>query len=336
MSNGISPRGWRMNSTRSRRLSLDQWRSSTTSTSGRRRAASSIVDRQAAKTAARSASSTSPAPIVAASRSAVRSAASSPESDSHRRIPLRSASGGRSPGSSSRSRSNVRIGQNVRRWPYGRHWAIATCTPGRFRWRRSVNSSSRRDLPTPGGAITLTRNGRRSSNARLATRSSWARSAPRPMSGVRRAGRRVERPRSSLAATGWALPLAATSVGGRNAKASRAALAVRSATTIAHGSAACWSRAATFTASPVTRKSPAPASRLATTSPLFTPSRIGRRSPSAGSARTRSRSSRAAASARSASSPCAVGRPKTAIKASPMNFSIVPPWLSTTSRPIAK
>ena len=34
------------------------------------------------------------------------------------------------PGSSRSSRSSVRIGQNVSRWPYGRHWAIATCTSG--------------------------------------------------------------------------------------------------------------------------------------------------------------------------------------------------------------
>lgn len=50
------------------------------------------------------------------------------------------------------------------------------------------------------------------------------------------------------------------------------------------GSAACCSRAATLTASPVTRNSPAPGSRVATTSPVFTPMRMGRRRPSLGSA----------------------------------------------------
>ena len=42
--------------------------------------------------------------------------------------------------------------------------------------------------------------------------------------------------------------------------------------------------------------------------------------------------SSAARTARSASSSCARGRPKTAITASPMNFSTVPPWRSTAIR----
>jgi hypothetical protein len=42
-----------------------------------------------------------------------------------------------------------------------------------------------------------------------------------------------------------------------------------------------------------------------------------------------SRISSAARTARSASSSCTAGTPKTAITASPMNFSTVPPWYST-------
>ena len=47
---------------------------------------------------------------------------------------------------------------------------------------------------------------------------------------------------------------------------------------------------------------------------------------------SRSRISATARTARRASSSCATGMPKTAIAASPMNFSIVPPWRSTISR----
>ena len=87
------------------------------------------------------------------------------------------------------------------------------------------------------------------------------------------------------------------------------------------GWAACSSRAATLTASPVARRSAVPV----TTSPVLTPMRgPGRRAP--GSA---SRISTAARSARSASSSCTTGTPNTAITASPMNFSTLPPWRST-------
>ncbi len=86
------------------------------------------------------------------------------------------------------------------------------------------------------------------------------------------------------------------------------------------GCAACSSRAAMLTASPVARRSSVPV----ITSPVMTPMRPSR--PSAGSA---SRISAAARTARSASSSCSSGTPNTAITASPMNFSTVPPWCST-------
>src|SRR5437867_10575649 len=77
----------------------------------------------------------------------------------------------------------------------------------------------------------------------------------------------------------------------------------------------------------------AAASRAATTSPVFTPMRRSSAAVS-GSAATRWRNISAAARARSASSPWACGIPKTAITASPMNFSSVPPCSATTSRAI--
>jgi hypothetical protein len=48
------------------------------------------------------------------------------------------------------------------------------------------------------------------------------------------------------------------------------------------------------------------------------------------------RSSAAARTARRASSSCTVGTPKTAITASPMNFSTVPPCRSTIAFAVSK
>jgi hypothetical protein len=93
-------------------------------------------------------------------------------------------------------------------------------------------------------------------------------------------------------------------------------------TSTSPGSAACSNRAATLTASPVASRSSVPVS----TSPVLTPIRPS--TPSSGNA---SRISTAARHALSASSSCATGTPNTAITASPMNFSTVPPCDSTIS-----
>ena len=83
------------------------------------------------------------------------------------------------------------------------------------------------------------------------------------------------------------------------------------------GSAACWRRAATFTASPVANVESVDS---VTTSPDSTPIRAGMS--------TVSRIPSAALMARSASSSCACGTPNAAMTASPANFSTVPPWFS--------
>ena len=98
------------------------------------------------------------------------------------------------------------------------------------------------------------------------------------------------------------------------------------------GLAACSRRAATFTASPVTSVWPV-AGSPATTSPVLIPVRVRMRTPrflsnSSLSFASRSRISMAARTARSASSSCKTGMPNTAMTASPMNFSTVPPWAS--------
>ncbi len=93
--------------------------------------------------------------------------------------------------------------------------------------------------------------------------------------------------------------------------------------------AACSSRAATFTASPVTKPCPWDGSP-AITSPVLTPVRTRSRTPKRNSSCSLSSSrpvciSAAARTARNASSSRTEGTPKTAITASPMNFSTVPP-----------
>ena len=94
--------------------------------------------------------------------------------------------------------------------------------------------------------------------------------------------------------------------------------------------AACSRRAAVLTGSPVTSRWPAVGSP-ATTSPVWTPVRFASRTPHVAlqlvvEPLQRARMLAAARTARSASSSWTVGSPKTAMMASPMNFSMVPPW----------
>ncbi len=110
--------------------------------------------------------------------------------------------------------------------------------------------------------------------------------------------------------------------------ASRTSALVSAPMSVSPGAAACSSRAATLTASPVTSVSPSPPT---TTSPVFTPIRAS--SPCSAIA---ARISDAARTARSASSSCDTGIPKTAMTASPTNFSTVPPWRSMICRRSSK
>ena len=88
-----------------------------------------------------------------------------------------------------------------------------------------------------------------------------------------------------------------------------------------------------FIASPMSGV-PSPGTR---TSPVVTPIRAanGKGEDAASSAR-RAWISTPARTARRASSSWATGRPKTALTASPMNFSTLPPWRSTAPRAAAK
>ena len=140
------------------------------------------------------------------------------------------------------------------------------------------------------------------------------------------------------AGTGSVFPFAFTASIRSTVTASRTSANVSSPSRISPGDAACSSRAATFTASPVAIVwSPAPT----TTSPVFTPIRQASvipwsRSRSSFNVVSADRMSAAARTALSASSSWTWGTPKTAMTASPMNFSTVPPWRSIAACMAAK
>ena len=102
-------------------------------------------------------------------------------------------------------------------------------------------------------------------------------------------------------------PLASTASASWTSEA-RQARAARSPTSTSPGAAACWRRAAAFTASPVTDRSSPPSS--ARTSPVSIPTRTAR---SWSMDATRSVRASAAATARSGSSPWTRGTPNTAM-----------------------
>ena len=112
---------------------------------------------------------------------------------------------------------------------------------------------------------------------------------------------------------------------------------VASPTYTVPGGALDWTRDAVLTRSPATM--PCPSAPIVTAaSPVSTPARARSSwaptsSPSAVTAETRSSAAR---TARSASSSVAVGVPHTAMTASPMNFSTVPPYTPMIRRQMSK
>ena len=129
--------------------------------------------------------------------------------------------------------------------------------------------------------------------------------------------------------TGSSLPLSSCVPADAYAMDASDARFVDSPTSTVPGSAADWMRAAVLTMSPATMPCPS-APMVTAASPVRTPARAASSgaptsSPSVDTAATRSSAAR---TARSASSSVAVGVPHTAMTASPMNFSTVPPYSS--------
>ena len=176
-------------------------------------------------------------------------------------------------------------------------------------------------MPTPASPTTVTNSQRVCDIARSHASTISASSASRPTNrDVWDRSGASSTERSRYAGTVSDFPFNVSKSTGSVTTAARTSACVASPISTSPGAAACSKRAATFTASPVASRSDVPV----TTSPVFTP--IRPRIPSSGNA---SRISTAARQARNASSSCAAGIPKTAMTASPMNFSTVPPCAST-------
>ena len=178
----------------------------------------------------------------------------------------------------------------------------------------------------------------RSSTATSNAAFSVSSSTSRPTSGASRRRATPAAPSitasSDQASTAAVLPLTVSGSRGSTTAALATSLRVASPSRISLGRAACSSRLATLTASPVTNVWPADGSP-ATTSPVLIPVRIWivtLQSRSSSSFRRAStwRISTAARTARSASSSFRRGTPNTAMTASPMNFSTAPPCRRST------
>ena len=166
--------------------------------------------------------------------------------------------------------------------------------------------------------------------------------APCPTSGVvcvrvtSRAEPRARARSGRKIASGSALPFTATGSSGSYSNTRSVCRYVCSDTATPSTGAAPCRRDAVFTTSPVTIPSPSSgrAPSATTASPVLIPTRTC--NAEAGSASfsspIASRIRSPARTARSASSSCATGAPNTAITASPMNFSTVPPYRSISSR----
>ena len=194
------------------------------------------------------------------------------------------------------------------------------------------NSQASRDFPMPPIPTTETRLPRRSSaeawKSSLTSRSSRS----RPTNGGSRPADFEMPPRSPTtrtarhSGTGSVFPLSVCVPASSKTIAASAVRFVVSPTKTEPGSAADWIREAVLTRSPATMPWPS-APSVTAASPVSTPARARRPAAptSAPSAPTASRRSSAARTARSGSSSCATGAPQTAMTASPMNFSTVPP-----------
>ena len=194
------------------------------------------------------------------------------------------------------------------------------------------NSQARRDLPIPAMPTTESRCALPSSAD--AWKSSFAirNSRSRLTKGGSRPAARSAPPRPAVTRTarhrrsGSDLPLTSCAPASSNPIAASAARCVASPTSTPPGGASDCTREAVLTRSPATI--PCPWAPIVTAaSPVITPARAatGVSSASPFIAATAATSSSAARTASSASCSWATGAPHTAITASPMNFSTVPP-----------
>ena len=185
----------------------------------------------------------------------------------------------------------------------------------------------------PGTPTIVTSSTEPCSRTRASASTSWSTSRSRPTRGVLDSGVRSTPKRALACATsqtgsGASFPFASTSVCARYSIVSAVARYVVSPTRIPFTGAADCRRAAVLTTSPAAIPSPASgrAARLTSASPVFTAIRTC----SSPSSAIQSRIASAARTARSGSSSRVTGAPNSAITASPMNFSTVPPQRSNS------
>ncbi len=260
---------------------------------------------------------------------------------------------GSSASTPSQERTRSRNGQYVIDSPYETHFPSSQ--RGRPRGAGPSSNTPRNSerslvFPMPGSPVMNTIAPVPSSAARASSRTS-ASSRSRPTTGAWTPSiPRVETGDANGATTGLAatepdFPFSSRSRDGPHSKIGSTRAAVPSPTRIVPGSASAWSRAATFTASPIapySTREPAPTAPT-TTGPDSTPTRTPnpsipqlRRTSSANSPIS-STIRNPARRARSGSSSCATGAPKSASTPSPARSLIVPPNASTapTIRPTA-
>ena len=191
----------------------------------------------------------------------------------------------------------------------------------------------------PASPMTVTRLGLRSlttpSKMRRRTADSWTRPTMGTASRMRSPGL-VRALIASHPRTGALLPFATSGSTSRYSTRPRVARKVSSPTRMPPVGAAVCRRDAVLTTSPATIASPisalAPSETIA--SPVLTATLTCRSSWGSAAFITATAlwTASAARTPRSGSSPCATGAPKTAITASPMNFSTVPPNASISAR----
>ena len=164
--------------------------------------------------------------------------------------------------------------------PYERHRPSRNLVPSGI---RSRNSRTTLVFPIPGSPTRMTSRGRlvpelsaNASSSRAISRSRPTNVVASPRPPLGRLGATIRASRRPGTPSGF--PLASMVIGSSNSKASPTRATVRSPASPVPAAAACSSRAATFTASPVTNELPS-RGRPTTTSLVFTPIRSANRSP---------------------------------------------------------
>jgi hypothetical protein len=217
--------------------------------------------------------------------------------------------------------------QNVMPSPYDGERPVCHHTDSRIPSVYFENSQPSRLFPMPAGPTTLTRRMRPSRPVAWKRSLSSRSSSSRPTNGASSVSERPRPPTSATtriarqAGSGAALPFSSRPPADSKAIAALADRMVCSSTRTVPGSATPCSRDAVLMRSPATMPWFV-AFRVTAASPVRMPARAWMPGPSP---RTASTSSSAARTLRSASSSRAVGAPQSAMTASPMNFSTVPP-----------